>query len=83
MFHLVKQLLYYQVLLKRQKIIDESNGNCKFLVVFSTYQSIDVIIQAQKSGFYEFANFYFSAFCTEFAISISSFLPMLELIIII
>ena len=25
-----------------------------FLVVFSTYQSIDVIIEAQKNGFYEF-----------------------------
>ncbi|MEC1605356.1 DEAD/DEAH box helicase [Bacillus halotolerans] len=44
----------YHKLLERQKIIDSSDSQCKFLVVFSTYQSIDVIIEAQKNGFYEF-----------------------------
>ncbi|KPH74225.1 MULTISPECIES: DEAD/DEAH box helicase [Bacillaceae] len=44
----------YQKLLERQKVIDSANNQSKFLVVFSTYQSIDVIIDAQKNGFYEF-----------------------------
>lgn len=44
----------YHKLLERQQVIDSSNNQSKFLVVFSTYQSIDVIIEAQKNGFYEF-----------------------------
>lgn len=44
----------YQKLLDRQNVIDLSDNPSKFLVVFSTYQSIDVIIEAQKNGFYEF-----------------------------
>jgi predicted helicase len=44
----------YQKLLDRQKEIDSSENQSKFLVVFSTYQSIDVISEAQKNGFYEF-----------------------------
>lgn len=44
----------YQKLLQRQKIIDSSEKQSKFLAVFSTYQSIDVLIEAQKNGFYEF-----------------------------
>lgn len=44
----------YKKLLERQQIIDSSKHQSKFLVVFSTYQSIDVIIEAQKNGFYEF-----------------------------
>lgn len=44
----------YKKLLERQKHIDLKNNQNKFLVVFSTYQSIDVIIEAQKNGFYEF-----------------------------
>lgn len=44
----------YKKLLERQKSIDQAYDQSKFLVVFSTYQSIDVIIEAQKNGFYEF-----------------------------
>lgn len=44
----------YHKLLERQRIIDSADGQSKFLVVFSTYQSVDVIIEAQKNGFYEF-----------------------------
>lgn len=44
----------YHKLLERQKDIDSGNNQSKFLVVFSTYQSIDVIGEAQKNGFYEF-----------------------------
>lgn len=44
----------YHKLLERQKDIDSGNNQSKFLVVFSTYQSIDVISEAQKNGFYEF-----------------------------
>jgi predicted helicase len=44
----------YQKLLERQKVIDSADSQSKFMVVFSTYQSIDVIIEAQKNGFYEF-----------------------------
>ncbi|EMF0610345.1 DEAD/DEAH box helicase family protein, partial [Enterococcus faecium] len=36
------------------KRIDEQIDKTQFLAVFSTYQSIDVIIEAQKNGFYEF-----------------------------
>ncbi|WP_096202375.1 DEAD/DEAH box helicase [Bacillus sp. FJAT-45350] len=43
-----KKLLDYQILIENS----ESAGD--FLTVFSTYQSIDVIIKAQKSGFNEF-----------------------------
>lgn len=41
-------------LLEYQKRIENSNNKGDFLTVFSTYQSIDVIIEAQKQGFYEF-----------------------------
>ncbi|ASK17188.1 DEAD/DEAH box helicase family protein [Bacillus cereus] len=44
----------YHKLLERQLVIDSSDSQSKFLVVFSTYQSIDVISEAQKNGFYEF-----------------------------
>ncbi|MGG3752844.1 DEAD/DEAH box helicase [Heyndrickxia coagulans] len=44
----------YRKLLEHQKFIDSADHQSKFLVVFSTYQSIDVIIEAQKNGFYEF-----------------------------
>ena len=44
----------YRKLLERQEDIDSADSKSKFLVVFSTYQSIDVIIEAQKNGFYEF-----------------------------
>ncbi|MFD1608494.1 DEAD/DEAH box helicase [Oceanobacillus luteolus] len=44
----------YEKLLERQKTLDSAGIQSKFLVVFSTYQSIDVIIEAQKNGFYEF-----------------------------
>lgn len=44
----------YNKLVARQKDIEQSDSKSKFLVVFSTYQSIDVIIEAQKNGFYEF-----------------------------
>lgn len=41
-------------LLEYQSKIENSNNKGDFLTVFSTYQSIDVIIEAQKTGFYEF-----------------------------
>lgn len=41
-------------LLEYQSRIENSNKKGDFLTVFSTYQSIDVIIEAQKKGFYEF-----------------------------
>lgn len=41
-------------LLEYQSRIENSDENGDFLTVFSTYQSIDVIIEAQKKGFYEF-----------------------------
>lgn len=44
----------YHKLLERQKVIDSLDGQNKFLVVFSTYQSIDVITDAQKKGFHGF-----------------------------
>lgn len=44
----------YHKLLERQKVIDSADSQSKFLVVFSTYQSIDVIIEAQRNGFYGF-----------------------------
>ncbi len=44
----------YHKLLEHKKEIDSQENPSKFLVVFSTYQSIDVIIEAQKNGFYEF-----------------------------
>lgn len=44
----------HEKLLEYQKKIEENNIKTDFLTVFSTYQSIDVIIEAQKNGFYEF-----------------------------
>lgn len=44
----------YEKLLEYQTKIENSNASRDFLTVFSTYQSIDVIIEAQKNGFYEF-----------------------------
>ncbi|MFI3620458.1 DEAD/DEAH box helicase [Enterococcus avium] len=44
----------HERLLDYQKEIDEQTDKTQFLAVFSTYQSIDVIIEAQKNGFYEF-----------------------------
>ncbi|KZR58957.1 DEAD/DEAH box helicase [Pseudobacillus badius] len=44
----------YEKLLEYKKKIEENNTQTEFLTVFSTYQSIDVIIEAQKQGFYEF-----------------------------
>ncbi|MGX7078481.1 restriction endonuclease [Globicatella sanguinis] len=44
----------YEKLLKYQKDIEGTSAKGNMLVVFSTYQSIDVIIEAQKHGFYEF-----------------------------
>lgn len=41
-------------LLEYQDSIEASDDNAKMLVVFSTYQSIEVISEAQKNGFYEF-----------------------------
>lgn len=41
-------------LLEYQKTIEERNDSPEFISVFSTYQSIDVIINAQKNGFYDF-----------------------------
>ncbi|WP_260842771.1 DEAD/DEAH box helicase family protein, partial [Staphylococcus epidermidis] len=37
-----------------QEQIETNQEKGDFLTVFSTYQSIDVIIEAQKNGFYEF-----------------------------
>lgn len=44
----------YQKLIENQQRLEQKDIQSKFLVVFSTYQSIDVITQAQKDGFYEF-----------------------------
>ncbi|PYH23604.1 hypothetical protein US8_01583 [Bacillus altitudinis] len=44
----------YEKLLSYQEIIENSTEKGNFLTVFSTYQSIDVISEAQKHGFYEF-----------------------------
>lgn len=44
----------YHKLIQSQKALELSKNQSKLLVVFSTYQSIDVIIEAQKNGFYEF-----------------------------
>lgn len=44
----------YQKLLKYQEDIESTPSKGDMLVVFSTYQSIDVTIEAQKNGFYEF-----------------------------
>ncbi|WP_144463727.1 DEAD/DEAH box helicase [Siminovitchia fortis] len=41
-------------LLEYQEQIETNQEKGDFLTVFSTYQSIDVIIEAQKNGFYEF-----------------------------
>ncbi|NYF26052.1 type ISP restriction/modification enzyme [Sporosarcina sp. JAI121] len=41
-------------LLEYQERIENNQGKGDFLSVFSTYQSIDVIIEAQQNGFYEF-----------------------------
>lgn len=41
-------------LLEYRSRIESSSSKGDFLAVFSTYQSIDVIIEAQKQGFYEF-----------------------------
>ncbi|MBD7937027.1 DEAD/DEAH box helicase [Cytobacillus sp. Sa5YUA1] len=41
-------------LLEYQDRIERSTDQGDFLTVFSTYQSIDVIIEAQKNGFYNF-----------------------------
>lgn len=41
-------------LIENQHQLEQKAVQSKFLVVFSTYHSIDVIIQAQKQGFYEF-----------------------------
>ncbi|HDR7260258.1 TPA: DEAD/DEAH box helicase [Bacillus paranthracis] len=44
----------YKKLLEYQAHIENSDSTGEFLTVFSTYQSIDVIIEAQKNGFYDF-----------------------------
>lgn len=44
----------YQKLLAYQERIEEKEEKGEILAVFSTYQSIDVVIEAQKNGFYEF-----------------------------
>lgn len=44
----------YEKLLKYQEDIENTSSKGDMLVVFSTYQSIDVTIEAQKHGFYEF-----------------------------
>lgn len=41
-------------LLEYQETIEKKHVQPEFITVFSTYQSIDVIIEAQKNGFYEF-----------------------------
>ncbi|MBN3553315.1 DEAD/DEAH box helicase [Fictibacillus nanhaiensis] len=43
-----------QKLLEYQNKIESNENPGDFLVVYSTYQSIDVIIEAQKKGFYQF-----------------------------
>lgn len=44
----------YEKLLNYQTAIESKETKGEMLTVFSTYQSIDVIIEAQKNGFYEF-----------------------------
>lgn len=44
----------YEKLLENQEVIESRDEQNKFMVVFSTYQSIDVIAEAQSNGFYEF-----------------------------
>ncbi|SES17690.1 type ISP restriction/modification enzyme [Psychrobacillus sp. OK032] len=41
-------------LLEYQSRIESNQAKGDFITVFSTYQSIDVIIEAQQNGFYEF-----------------------------
>src|SRR5699024_7735010 len=41
-------------LLDYQNVIEDKQEQPEFITVFSTYQSIDVIIDAQKQGFYDF-----------------------------
>lgn len=41
-------------LLDYQNVIEKKQEQPEFITVFSTYQSIDVIIDAQKQGFYDF-----------------------------
>lgn len=41
-------------LLEYQNVIEDKQEQPEFITVFSTYQSIDVIIDAQKQGFYGF-----------------------------
>lgn len=44
----------YEKMLDYQKEIEKQKKQGEILTVFSTYQSIDVIIEAQQNGFYEF-----------------------------
>lgn len=44
----------YEKLLDYQKAIESKELKGDILTVFSTYQSIDVVIEAQKNGFYDF-----------------------------
>lgn len=44
----------YKKLMDYQARIENSESPGDFLTVFSTYQSIDVIIEGQKNGFYDF-----------------------------
>lgn len=41
-------------LLDYQNVIEDKQEQPEFITVFSTYQSIDVIVDAQKQGFYSF-----------------------------
>lgn len=44
----------YEKILEYQEEIENKEEHSQILAVISTYQSIDVIIEAQKNGFYEF-----------------------------
>lgn len=44
----------YEKLLDYQKTMETKESKGDILTVFSTYQSIDVVIEAQKNGFYDF-----------------------------
>lgn len=44
----------FKKMLSYQEQIESQSSLSDFITVFSTYQSIDVIIDAQKKGFYEF-----------------------------
>lgn len=44
----------YEKLLDYQRQIEDKENHIPILAVFSTYQSIDVVIEAQQNGFYEF-----------------------------